>query len=88
MNNLLLNALKQIAIARNIKSYKDTSREELLIALVKSNEKITKLLNDNDSNTEIGETKNSLTRSEVIFHEKKQKNIEINFIKKNKFIII
>ena len=43
MNNLLLNALKQIAIARNIKSYKDTSREELLIALVKSNEKITKL---------------------------------------------
>ena len=37
MNNLSLNALKQIVIARNIKNYEDMSKEDLLIALIKSN---------------------------------------------------
>ena len=57
MNNLLLNTLKQIAIARNIKNYKDMSKEDSLIALLKSNKRHTELLKDNDNNTEIGETK-------------------------------
>ena len=31
MNNLSLNALKQMAIARNIKNYENMSKEDLLI---------------------------------------------------------
>ena len=57
MNNLLLNALEQMAIARHIKNYKDMSKEDLLIALLKSNQSYTELLKINNSNTEIGETK-------------------------------
>ena len=37
MNNLSLNELNRVAIAKNIKNYKDMSREDLLIALLKSN---------------------------------------------------
>ena len=87
MNNLSLNALEQMAIARHIKNYKDMSREDLLIALLKSNPSHTELLKIDDSNTEIRETKklfnnlrNNFLREEI----KKQKN----FIKKNGFIII
>ena len=43
MNNLSLNALEQMAIARHIKNYKDMSREDLLIALLKSNHSHTEL---------------------------------------------
>ena len=46
-----------MAIARHIKNYKDMSREDLLIALLKSNHCHTELLKINDSNTKIGETK-------------------------------
>ena len=66
MNNLSLNALEQMAIARHIKNYKDMSREDLLIALLKSNHSHTELLKINDRNTEIGETKklfNNLTNN-------------------------
>ena len=55
--NLSLNALEQMAIARHIKDYKDMSKENLLIALLKSNQSYTELLKINNSNTEIGETK-------------------------------
>ena len=72
MNNLLLNALEQMAIARHIKNYKDMSREDLLIAFLKSNHSHTELLKINDSNTEIGETKklfnnlrNNFSREEI-----------------------
>ena len=57
MNNLSLNALEQMVIARHIKNYKDMSKEDLLIALLKSNHRYTELLKTDDSNTEIGETK-------------------------------
>ena len=60
MNNLLLNALEQMAIARHIKNYKDMLREDLLIALLKSNPSHTELLKIDDSNTEIGETKKDI----------------------------
>ena len=43
MNNLLLNKLKQIAKTRRIKSNKNTLKEELLIALLKSNQSYTEL---------------------------------------------
>ena len=91
MNNLSLNALKKIAIARNIKNYEDMSKEDLLIALIKSNEIHTELLKDNDSNTEIGETKklfnklrNNFSREEIKKHRKKlnKKEAVYNFLKK------
>ena len=37
MNNLPKNKLKQIAETRHIKTNKNTSKEELLISLLKSN---------------------------------------------------
>ena len=78
MNNLLLNVLEQMAIARHIKNYKDMLREDLLITLLKSNYSHTELLKINDSNTEIGETKklfnnlrNNFSREEInILREK------------------
>ena len=87
MNNLSLNELNRIAIARNIKNYKDMSREDLLITLLKSNQSHTELLKMDDSNSEIREAKklfnnlrNNFSRKEI----KKRKN----FIKKNRSIII
>ena len=78
MNNLSLNALEQMAIARHIKNYKDMLREDLLIALLKSNPSHTELLKIDDSNTEIGETKklfnnlrNNFSREEIKKHREK-----------------
>ena len=58
MNNLSLSKLKQIAKTRHIKTNKNTSKEDLLIALLKSNKSRTELQKSEDNNTEIGETKN------------------------------
>ena len=91
MNNLSLNALKQIAITRNIKNSEDMSKENLLIALIKSNESHTELLKDNDSNTEIGETKklfnklrSNFSQEELKKHRKKlnKKEAVYNFLNK------
>ena len=78
MNNLSLNELNRIAIARHIKHYKDMSKEDLLIALLKSNPSHTELLKIDDSNTEIGETKklfnnlrNNFSREEIKKHREK-----------------
>ena len=57
MNNLLLNELKQIVKTRSIKNYEDMSKENLLIALLKSNKSHAELRKSEDNNTEIGETK-------------------------------
>ena len=48
MNILSLNALKQMAIARNIKNYNGMLKEDFLIALIKSNENYTELLKSED----------------------------------------
>ena len=91
MNNLSLNALEQMAIARHIKNYKDMSREDLLIALLKPNPSHTELLKIDDSNTEIGETKklfnnlrNNFSREEIKKHREKfhKKERVYNHLKK------
>ena len=56
MNNLLLNELKKLAKIRHIKNYKDMSKEDLVIALLKSNQSHTEIRKINN-NTEIRETK-------------------------------
>ena len=71
MNDLSLNELNQIAIARNIKNYKDMLKEDLLVALLKSNPSYTELLKTDDGNTEIGETKKLLIILEIVFQNKK-----------------
>ena len=85
MNNLSLSALKQMAIARNIKNYKDMSKEDLLIALIKSNESHIELLK-----SELGETKklfnklrSDFSREEIKIHREKfhKKELVYNILK-------
>ena len=52
MNNLSLNELNQLAITRHIKNYKDMPKEDLLIALLKSNKSHTEFRKSKDNNTE------------------------------------
>ena len=82
-NNILLNALEQIAIARNIKNYKDISQEDLLLALIKSNESYTELLKSEEiSNTEIGENKELFNKLRSNFSREKIKAQRRKFHKK------
>ena len=90
MNNLSLNALEQMAIARHIKNYKDVSKEDLLIALLKSNPSHIELPNADVSDTEIGETKklfnklrNHFSREEIKKHREKfhKKERVCNYLK-------
>ena len=60
MSNLSQNELEQIAKMRRIKNYKNMSREELLIALLKSKQSIAELCRSKDNNAEIEETKKIL----------------------------
>ena len=83
MNNLSQNALEQMAITRNIKNYKDMSKEDLLIALIRSNESQTKLLNSEDnSNTKIGETKTLFNKLRSNFSPEEIKENTEKFHKK------
>ena len=91
MNNLSLNALEQMAIARHIKNYKDMSREDLLIAFLKSNLSHAELLKIDDSNTEIGEIqkrfhnlRNNFSREEIKKRREKfyKKEPVYNYFKK------
>ena len=85
MNNLSLNELKQIAKTRSIKNYKDISKEDLLLAFIKSNKSHTELLSKNeDTNEEIQETKkifnelrSNFSKEEVKEARKKFSDIEV-----------
>ena len=57
MNNLAINELKKIAITRHIKNYNDMSKEDLIIALLKSNKSHTELRKSKDNNPELEENK-------------------------------
>ena len=58
MQNLSQNELEQIAKMRRIKNYKNMSREELLIALLKSKQSHAELYKSKSNNAEIEEIKN------------------------------
>ena len=51
INNLSLSELKQIAKIRHVKNYKDMSKEDLLISLLKSSQSHTELRKSKDNNT-------------------------------------
>ena len=57
MNNSAINELKKIAITRHIKNYNDMSKEDLIIALLKSNKSHTELRKSKDNNPELEENK-------------------------------
>ena len=58
MKNLLQNELERIAKIRRIKNYKKMSKEELLIALLKSVQSHAELYKSKSNNAEIEETRN------------------------------
>ena len=75
MNNLLLNKLKQIAKIRHIKNYEDMSKEDLLIALLKSNKSHTELWKSEYNNVEIRETKKLFNELRNNFSKEELKKI-------------
>ena len=60
MQNLSQNELEKIAKMRRIKNYKNMSKEELLISLLKSEQNIAELRKSKVNNAEIEETKKNL----------------------------
>ena len=83
MNNLLLNELKQIPNTRSIKNYKDMPKEDLLIALLKSNQSYTEFRKSKDNNTEIGETKEIFNELRNNFSKEEIKKIRRKFYEKD-----
>ena len=79
MNNLSLNKLKQIAKTRHIKTNKNTSKEDLLIALFKSNQSHSELRKSGDY-IEIGESKKLFHELRNNFSKEEIKKIRRNFI--------
>ena len=79
INNLSLNKLKQIVKTRRIKTRKDASKEELLIALLKSNQSHAELRRSEDNNVEIGETKKLFNELRNNFSKKEINKIRIKF---------
>ena len=72
MSNLLQNELKQISKMRRIKNYKNMSKEELLLALLKSEQSRVELYKSKSNNSEIEEgrkffkeIRNKLSKSEI-----------------------
>ena len=57
MQNLSQNELEQIVKMKQIKNHKSMSKEELLIALLKSEQSITELRKSKSNSSEIGEIK-------------------------------
>ena len=80
MNNLSLNELKEIAKIRHIKNYKDMLKEDLLIALLKSNKSHTELLRSEDNNDkEIEETKKIFNKLRCNFSKEEIKKSRRKF---------
>ena len=79
MNNLSLNKLKQTVKTRRIKTNKNTSKEELLIALLKSNQSHAQLYKSESNNTEIEDTRKIFNELRNNFSKKEIKKIRIKF---------
>ena len=60
MQNLLQNEPEQITQMRHVKNYKNMSKEELIISLLKSGRSIAELPRNKVNNAEIGDIKKNL----------------------------
>ena len=78
MGNLSKNELEKIAKMKRIKNYKNMSREELLIALLKSKQSHAELRRSKDS-AEIEETKKIFNELRNRFSKEKIKKIRKKF---------
>ena len=84
MWNLPQKELEQIAKMRHIKHYKNMSKEELLIALSKSNQSLAELYKNKPNNTEIEETKKVFNELRNRFSKPKIKVIRKKLYEKEK----
>ena len=75
MLNLSQNELEQIAKMRHIKNYKNMSKEDLLIALLKSERSLGELYKSKSNIAETGETKNFFDKLRDKFSRSKIKEI-------------
>ena len=74
------NGLEQIAKMKRTKNYKNMSREELLIALLKSKQSHAELLKIKDNNKETEETKKIFNEVRNRFSKEKIKRIRRKFL--------
>ena len=79
MRNLSRNELEQIAKMRRIKNYNNMSKEELLIALLKSNQSLAELQKSNSKNAKIEETRKLFNGLKNRFSKEKIKEIREKF---------
>ena len=79
MRNLSRNELEQIAKMRRIKNYNNMSKEELLIALLKSNQSLAELQKSNSKNAKIEETRKLFNELKNRFSIEKIKEIREKF---------
>ena len=80
MNNLSQDELEQIARMRHIKNYRNLSREDLLIALLKSKQYIAELRKNKDNNTKKEVTKKIFNELRNNFSKEKTKKIKRKFL--------
>ena len=86
MQNLSQNELEQIAKKRSIKNYYSVSREELLIALLKSKQSHTERYESKSNNTEIEETRKIFNEIKNKFSKSVIKEIRKKVIQKREGI--
>ena len=76
LSNLLQNELEKLAKIRHIKNYKNMLKEELLIALLKSEQSPAELRRSKDNNAEIKEIKEKFNALRNSFSKEKIKQIK------------
>ena len=81
---LLQNKLEQIAKMRRIKTYKNMSKKNLLIALSKSKQSYTELYKSKSNNSEIEETKKTFYELRNMFSKSKIKEVRKKLYEKEK----
>ena len=84
MSNLSQNELEQIVKTRRIKNYKNMSKEELLISLLKSEESIAELCKSKSNNAKIEEIKKFFNALRNNFSKEKIKQIRKKFHEREK----
>ena len=82
--NLSQNELEQIAKMRRIKNYKNMSKEELLISLLKSEQSIAEFHKSKSNNAEIEEIKKNFNALRNNFSKEKIKEIRKKFYEREK----
>ena len=81
MRNLLQNELEQIVKRRCIKNYKNMSKEEFLIAFLKSEQSLAGRPKSKSNIAKIVENKKNLMNWKIIFQKKKEKKLGKSFTK-------